>query len=532
MNADIATVTLDIQDLTAVLTVQELRGAEGMNELYAFDLLVSALGPAIDPDEVVGRSAVLVLGQGERRRHVHGIVSAFAQAESKDHYQATIVPRAWLLSQGEQYRILQGLTVPQIVERVLGEAGLDGRSFRISLQGSHGARDLCVQYQESDWAFLSRLLESEGIFFFFEHTEAGSTLVFADHPGVLEFLSPHAEIPYLPASALEGGERVLTFRFASRIRPGKVSVLDVPFDTPNRRNQDTAQGGPHPEIAVFAYPSSESAKSRLDALQMSRSTATGTARSVGLVPGSLFKLVGHPRPGADGGYLVTHVEHSMLGDEAGEAAGAYVATFACVAEGTPYRPPARTPKPKITGPQAARVVGPEGTEIHVDGDDSATIEGNRTATIEGSRTDRISGNAIREVSGNAGTLVGGNELHEVSGNRSVSVAGNLQEIVDGSTFASHGALSVAVSGDTAMKGTGEVKIESEQAMKIGGPKVYMSGDSTIYLRAYDKITLEVKNASTDDDAEGAKIEITQDGIYLTHGSTRKKLTGDKIHLNC
>jgi type VI secretion system secreted protein VgrG len=732
MHATTMTITLDIQGLDAALRVRRLDGSERMNGLYAFDLLVSSPSAALDYDGSVGRPAVITFEHGAQRRSVHGIVGAFEQAATEERetlYAITLAPHVWILSQNAGSRILQGLSTAKIIEKVLGEAGLPKGSYRLSLQAGGRTRELCVQYQESDWAFLSRLMEEEGIFYFFEHGEEGSSLVIADHTSAYDHVGADPDLPFAPPTGgLVAGECVETFRSGSRIRPGKVTLREVPFDAPAKSSDDAASYARDANVERYAYPSGPHAKARLEALQVSRNTARGTSRSVRLYPGAKFRLSGHPRPSFDAGYVVTQADYTAA--DVGDAEASFECTFACVPQGIACRPEPTTPKPYLAGPQTARVVGPSGTEIHVDDkgrvlvklewdrsdaadlanacwvpisqgasgagfgsvtvprvgsyvlvehlcgdpdrpiitgrvfnslspypytlpadktkstmksrstpggggfnelrfedkhgseqvylraqrdldvealhDRATTIGRNDTATVGGDRKATISGNEQRQVNqsdklavggsqtilvegdrslavagdaqdsvkgdhtqvvegdhqeevigswgrvvgkdskeeiqgshtaqvgGDVTRLVDGDELCEVGGNQNVAVTGNLQQIVDGQVFASHGALSAAVTGKTSVKGTDEVKIESDTTLKMGAPKVYMSGDSTIHIRAYEKIILEVAsgNESDDDDDGRAKIEITADGIYLTHGSVRKNLSGDKIRLNC
>jgi len=723
MTADLVTVTLHVADVAAELTIHALSGAEGMSALYAFDLDVTSGSAAIDLDAAVGKPAAITFAHGDRRRVVHGMVSAFEQDETDEQhltrYHVRVVPRAWLLSQGSRSRIFSGLTSGEVIERVLGDAGIPHRK---SLQGASIPKEMRVQYQESDWSFLCRIMEEEGIFYFFEHDEDGCTLVVADHASAHEPMGAPRELHFAGhAHDPQVGEAVVRFRRGSAILPGKVTTLDVPFDTPTRAVTEEAEHARDADVSIFSYGAGPRAQSRLDAITAGRDVGRGAARCVRLAPGATFRLGGHPRPSFDGGYLVTRVEHELT-RRAYDEPQAYRPRFECVAEGVVARPQPRTPRPRIVGPQAARVTGPAGAAIHVDergrvqvelewdlaaepcwapvaqiasgagfgamviprvgsyvlvefldgdpdrpivtgrvfnsvspypyplpaertktalrtettpgggghnelrfedqegreqlylraqrdldvealhdatrkvgrndalqvqGDRSAAVQGaeatviglartvsvgaaealavagdrtlsvggDRRASVEGDAADSVGGDRTEEtagawtvtvgadgrqqigggrtieVGGDAVARIEGSELHEVGGNQSVAVSGNLQQVVDGNAFYTHGALSVSVSGATAVLGSDEVKVESGTAVKIGGPYVYLSGDSTIHVRAYDKIVLEVASSSDADDGDSSKIEITRDGVYLTNGTVTKNLVGSKIHFN-
>ncbi|WP_159397148.1 type VI secretion system Vgr family protein [Sorangium cellulosum] len=356
---------LTIDGLKTSLEVRELAGAEAMSELYAFDITVESADTSLDLDALVAESAVLTLDHGAGARHLHGIVSRIEQIHTSEHraaYRATLVPEVWLLDQRYDCRIFQGVTTAEVIERVLELGGV--QRYEMVLQQSYEARDVCVQYRESDWAFLSRLMEEEGIFYYFEHTDAGATLMISDSAQVHSPISPE-ELRYRPVmGALHTGEGIESFRFAQRVRPGKVTTRDVPFENPASVVDRAAERGRHTDLAVFAYPASPAAEVRLDALQATAAVGQGEAYAVRLAPGARFRLEDHPRESFNAEYLVTRLQHTARFD----GKDGYRCAFECVPAGVAFRPPCRTPKPRIAGPQAATVVGTQGAEIETDGD--------------------------------------------------------------------------------------------------------------------------------------------------------------------
>ncbi|WP_437275319.1 type VI secretion system tip protein TssI/VgrG [Sorangium sp. So ce375] len=356
---------LTIDGLKTSLEVKELAGAEAISELYAFDITVECADTNLDLDALVAESAVLTLDHGASARHLHGIVSRLEQVLTLEHraaYRATLVPEVWLLDQRYDCRIFQGVTTAEVIERVLKLGGV--RRFEMVLQRSYEARDVCVQYRESDWAFLSRLMEEEGIFYYFEHTDAGATLMISDTAQVHAPISPK-ELRYRAVTgALHTGEGIDSFRFAQRVRPGKVTTRDVPFENPASVVDTAAEKGRHTDLAVFAYPASPAAEIRLDALQATASVGQGEACTVRLAPGARFRIEDHPRESFNAEYLVTRLQHAARLD----SKEGYRCTFECVPAGVAFRPPCRTQKPRIAGPQAATVVGTQGAEIETDSD--------------------------------------------------------------------------------------------------------------------------------------------------------------------
>ncbi|WP_437311339.1 type VI secretion system Vgr family protein [Sorangium sp. So ce388] len=365
MAATIVRAALTIEGLPTPLAVKELAGTEAMSELYAFEITVLCADTCLDLDALVAERAVLTLERGGAARHIHGIVSRFEQVHTAAHeaaYRATLVPDVWLLDQRYDCRVFQGVTTAEVIERVLKLGGI--RRCEVVLQRRYEPRDLCVQYRESDWAFLSRLMEEDGIFYYFEHTDAGSTLMISDTASVHSPIAPE-ELRYRPvAGALHTGEGIDSWSFAQRVRPGKVTTREVPFENPASVVDRAAEKGRHTDLAVFAYPASPAAQDRLDALQATAAVGQGQAYSVRLAPGARFRLEDHPRESFNAEYLVTRLHHAVRPD----AREGYLCTFECVPAGVAFRAPCRTPKPRIAGPQAATVVGTQGAEIETDSD--------------------------------------------------------------------------------------------------------------------------------------------------------------------
>lgn len=161
--------TFEIQGLGAKTWVARFEGQEAISDLFRFELTLTSDDPHIAFADVIGSPALLTLDMDQSApRHVHGIVSRFRQAEDgkkRSVYHARLVPKLWRLLHRHDSRVFQALSVPDIIKKVLEGAGLSGSDYRLSIVGSHPAREYCVQYRESDLAFISRLMEEEGIYF-------------------------------------------------------------------------------------------------------------------------------------------------------------------------------------------------------------------------------------------------------------------------------------------------------------------------------------------------------------------------------
>ncbi|MBZ5712703.1 type VI secretion system tip protein TssI/VgrG [Nannocystis pusilla] len=361
-------------------------GQEAISGLYEFRVEVAA--NELDLEDLLDAPALLTIRGMDEARLVHGFVT---EAEYVGHttsfelYELTIVPWAHRLLHRQSSRIFQDMTTQQIVSEVLRTAGLDADMFRFSLVGAYERRDYCVQYRESDFAFVSRLLEEDGIFYFFEHEADKHVWVMGDNVNVHPPIAGNPTVLFNPQIdvSVQSEERVRSFRFGGRVRPGKVSLRDFNLHRPDQAMEVQATGKTHRELEVYDYPGEyqdpgrggphqgqQMAKIRLEALQATRRLGSGVSDSPRLTPGYFMILASHPRPEFDGEYRVLQVHHvgaqPQVLDQEAAGESSYHNTFTATELKVPYRPPRTTSRPTVRGVQTATVVGPEGEEIHVD----------------------------------------------------------------------------------------------------------------------------------------------------------------------
>ena len=372
--------TLEVAGADVDLRVVRFSGQESISGLFGFRIEIA--GPDFDVGSLVDKPALLNIETLQGPRHVHGVLSEVeyvGHARDQELYEVDLVPWIWKLQHREDCRIFQATPTPKILEAVLIGAGLPKDWLRFDLVGTYTPRDYCVQYHETDYAFISRLMEEEGIFFFFEHKEDRHVLVIADHPGA------HPPIPGTPEiwfNALGGEvadrEHVREFRFGQRIKPGKASLRDFNLHKPDAKMEVSESGKLNADLEVYDYPGEYQArghgqgiaKTRLEAHQAQRRSGGGASDCARLTPGHLFMLLGHRRDELDTIYRVVAVYHTgsqpqVLGqDAAGEFN--YGNTFTVTEKAQPFRVPQRTPRPRVRGLQTATVVGPEGEEVHPD----------------------------------------------------------------------------------------------------------------------------------------------------------------------
>ena len=372
-----------VEGLKADLLVLRVTGQEELSRLFSFELYLAASSATLDLASPVGRAGVLTIDSSGGERSVHGMVRCFEQQESgRDHtvYRAVLVPRAWRLLQRQDCRIFQGKTVQQIVTTVLKPARV-AVDFRLKGASKPQKREYCVQYRESDWAFVSRLLAEEGLYYFFEHAATNHTLVVGNDSQVYSTLSGATSVPFhKPDAMVPGEEQVSGFQLGEELRPGKVTLDDYNFETPSTNIAAAHDAGADSELELYDYPGMyeataagrQLARRRLEEARAGQRRGRGQSNCPRLTAGHVFTLSGHDRKDFNGHkYVLTRVEHRVeksgqdLEGGALDARCSYDNSFDCTPAKAPFRPP-RLPRPLVRGPQTAVVVGPSSEEIYTD----------------------------------------------------------------------------------------------------------------------------------------------------------------------
>jgi type VI secretion system secreted protein VgrG len=383
LDANMERFTFEVEGLDEELRVVRFRGEEGVSRLFRFELTVATEAADLDFAKVLNQPALLTLEGGEEPRYVKGVVSRLEMGAPAGRFMlfdVTLVPDVWRLTLRRDCRIFQEMAVDKIVAAVLDAAGVPNDAFAFNLSGTHAERTYCVQYRESDWEFITRLLEEEGIFHFFEHTNTLCKLIMADDPASHPPIAGTVGLPFVPdAGQVKGGEHVTGFSYAEEVRPGKVALSDYNFVKPTLNMLSESGQDAFPELAVYDYPGEFDdpgvgkglATRRLEALNAVRRVAKGTSDATRLVAGFQFELAEHPREALNATYTLTAVSQvgeqpQVLEEAAGEKGTSYLVRFEAVPADVPFRPLTRGPKPVVEGPQTAVVVGPEGEEIYTD----------------------------------------------------------------------------------------------------------------------------------------------------------------------
>jgi type VI secretion system secreted protein VgrG len=383
LQADTARFTLEIASLAREIHVVGFHGDERLSQPFSFKLELASEDPEIEFEKVINQPALLTLYGRDEPRYVHAMISRFEQGDQGERfttYYANLVPRIWYLAHRHNCRIFQHQDVKQIIEQVLKDAGFTGEDYRFALQQSYPTREYCVQYRESELNFVSRLMEEEGISFFFEHEENNHVLVICDGASAFKPIPGKDAVIFHPSTgAVTTEEHIFQYRYAEDVRPGAVTYRDYNFKKPDLNLQSAAGADVDTHLEVYDYPGhyddpdlgKTRAQVRLEELQVMRKRGQGESDCVRFQPGFQFALEEHGRESFNQKYLLTNVQQTarqpqVLGETASGEGSSYGNIFACIPADVPYRPGRVARKPLIEGTQTAIVVGPEGEEIYTD----------------------------------------------------------------------------------------------------------------------------------------------------------------------
>ena len=376
--------------------VLSFTGFEEISDLFSFELQLASERNNITFEQLAGQNVTVgVRSSDGAERFFNGIIVEFAPStistkEGYSTYYAVMAPSLWLLCQCIDSRIFQNKSVPDIIKEVMGPASLGQKdvrqkiNLRLDLSGNYPARQYCVQFNESDFAFISRLCECEGIHYFFEHENGRHTLVFADTPQTHKpYIAGKKETVTLqePQGGVLDQEVIESLQATSKLTAGKYVARDYNFTIPD--NDMTVQNSSvHTAFNVqgerYEYPGGYEktnargqtlAKMRMQAIDARFLMLRGRGNCRGFIPGFKFKLTGHALPQMNGKeYMLTKVRHEARQHfAAGVGEGdSYFNLFQCIPGKVAFRPDRKTPKPEITGNQTAIVTGPTAEEIHTD----------------------------------------------------------------------------------------------------------------------------------------------------------------------
>lgn len=366
-----------------VLLLNEFTAEERLSGLYSLHLELLSESPSLDFAQIVGHPMAVSVAAPKAARYFHGIVRRFRQKAPRDGlfvFEAEVVPWLWLLTQTRNCRVFTGKTVPEILEAVFGDH--EGAEFTLDLQGEYPACEYRVQYNESDFDFVSRLMEEEGIFYRFDHEQTRHVMVLSDaSQSAPPIGGKKSEIRFVAqAGSTQPDEVVVEITKEVQYTPGKVVLNDYHFENPNfdltvekKVGDGRAEVYDYPGYYAESSEGSRYAGIRLEELVSRAAVVQGQGNCRHFQPGATFDLREHPDDALNASYLVVAVYHrgSVAGSyggsaQDGTAESSYGNAFEVIPKETAFRAARTVPRPVVRGAQTALVVGPSDEEIHTD----------------------------------------------------------------------------------------------------------------------------------------------------------------------
>ena len=365
----------------------KLSGREAISGSFELELTLLGTDARIDRSRLLGQPVTVTIPTQSllSPRYINGKVTRVAVSATELSgtryavYTLTVEPDLWPMKRDRNLRIFQGQTVPQIVKTLLGEYQVN---IEDRLTGSYRTWEYCVQYQESSFAFISRLMELEGIAYHFKHEADKHTLVLTDAEGSFEPFSGYEIIPYhqTPSGGSTSEEGIGQWALADSVTPGIYSLDDYDFRKPNawlfQARQNPASPVPG-SIDVYDWPGrfvehghgEFYARIRQERWQVEHQQISGTATAMGIAPGNTFALTSAPFFSDNGQYLTTAADYQFEENRYASGDGGetiHRTEFTVIPAAVVYRPAQGTAWPRTYGPQTARVVGPQGESIWTD----------------------------------------------------------------------------------------------------------------------------------------------------------------------
>ncbi|AMV33464.1 Phage-related baseplate assembly protein [Pirellula sp. SH-Sr6A] len=363
---------------------RKLVAEEHLGRLFSIQVEVLSTKSDISPYLTIGKSVAIEVANWGESRFFHGIISHFelvGEIGSYFLYKFELKPWFWLLTHTSDCRIHQQLDPSKIIEYVFRtKNGLT--DYQSKLTKTYKVRDYCVQYRESDFQFASRLMEQEGIYYYFDHSQSDHKMILVDNVSSHAKISGTPTIPFRPPNNAEAAdEHIYVWKHRLVIQPGKFVYRDFDYIKPNvnlevRLNGE--QSHPHSSFEHFDYPGlySETADgtnyvrvlSELHGSQFAQ--IQGVAKSWRLRPGYVFQLSEHPSNSENELYLIISSRTTITSGEIDQARqdsdNESIVEFVAIKKTQQFRTPVTTPRPIIAGPQTAKVVGKNGEEIWTD----------------------------------------------------------------------------------------------------------------------------------------------------------------------
>jgi type VI secretion system secreted protein VgrG len=360
------------------LILDRFDGVEQISEPFCFSLDMNSTSPTLDLSALVGKEVQITYKYGKGKRYFCGVVGSAEQGwtvrkekHNFTNYHAKVYPKFWMLKFTRDYRIFQNKSAMDIIKVILSENGVTEMKDKTTSCGKR-ARDYCVQYGESCFDFVCRLMEEEGIFYFFEHTSSNHTMILIDDSNGAKDVEP-GKIEYMQSySGTLRYNVVHTLRMQEQVVAKKFAAADYNFVTPDTHlyNKVTGKGMggevyDYPGIFMNKGEGDLIADHRIQYLEWAKITLKGTSITPAFCPMFAFTLKDHPRADWNKKFNLYRVRH-LIRQDAGEGEELYESEFVAFPNTVPFRAPRVTLKPLIYSTQTAIVTTKSGEEIWCD----------------------------------------------------------------------------------------------------------------------------------------------------------------------
>lgn len=361
------------------LLLTSFQGTEYISELFEFHIEVLSTSLDIKPDSLIGKQITVTI-QNEHKRKFNGYVQRFAfgeiKADNLRQYRLTVVPWLWFLSKTKENRIFQEKDAKAIITEVFQGRGFN--DFKFNLASTPPTREYCVQFGESDLEFVSRLMEEEGIAYYFKHENDKHTLILTDQKNAYENCI-ESDVGYSKGN--KPGSQINEWEHIYKFITGKWTHTDYNFETPQRNlitTKNTTVSIPLiDKFEDYSYPGYYNDKAigddyiihRLEAEEATYDTVIAKSDCSTFFAGGKFKMKEHDTAGEKKTYIITSITHRAVDSSyfsGSEEKSGYSNSLICLPDTFHFRPTQRHVKPVMRGPQSAIVVGPSGEEIYID----------------------------------------------------------------------------------------------------------------------------------------------------------------------
>jgi type VI secretion system secreted protein VgrG len=369
------------------LLIESFKGREGLSQAYSFELLLVCEDSGVELKSMMGQLVTIEIELATGApRYLAGYLTRFASIGSDGgmaRYTATLNPWFSMLKNRFDTRIFQGNTVEEVVTQVFALCPAFSRhEFRLTKPQKRYT--YITQYRETDFNFVQRLLEEEGMFYYFEHTAEGHTMIICDDSSTLVPLPEQPQIRFHTASVTETADSITQWSGNRQLQSGKIAVQTFDYRQPKNRLPVTMNSlnkqGDVENFEIYDFPGQYThgtydegealVRLRVEALELKGKSFSGASNCRAMKPGYTFELLQHydhdQGSAEDRQFLLMGVESEGHNNYLNGHPASYYNTFTCVRKKIPFRPQLSTPRPTIPGPQTAIIVGPPGEEIFTD----------------------------------------------------------------------------------------------------------------------------------------------------------------------